>query len=362
MRKILCFIAVFLGGAVLLNAQEYSEYQAYPSEEVLAGRPQPSVSQRQGLLLPHVDLDKDLTVFKWPLVLNDSIDKKRARGMVVYNTNPEVGEGVYIWNGIQWERSKTVRSTTSVSISESDRRPFATEVSISGPDRISSGTEVTFSAAIQPAGLSAYSVSWKIISQSGVSEVSLEAVNSNSVRLTAWIAGVLSGEVVIRATVSDGSREAFAEKTIVVMGFQSHDFGPLGVWMTENLRSSSMYCYNTIFFESEEAKKACPAGWSLPTETQWDGLLRYLIDPGGQGAESNLFFGSDPEIFGECIVSSSSPNGTLRNPNAGYWWASQASQYVRIDTKARQYDIFDYYYLPPLSEALRYYAVRCIKD
>jgi uncharacterized protein (TIGR02145 family) len=53
-------------------------------------------SSSQGLLLPTVSLG-DVSVFQL------ATDTFRATGMTVYNTNPVIGEGLYVWNGKKWK-------------------------------------------------------------------------------------------------------------------------------------------------------------------------------------------------------------------------------------------------------------------
>jgi uncharacterized protein (TIGR02145 family) len=58
-------------------------------------------STTQGLKLPVVALSDTLTNFVLPEV--GASTKDNAVGMLVYNTNPTYGEGVYSWNGSTWK-------------------------------------------------------------------------------------------------------------------------------------------------------------------------------------------------------------------------------------------------------------------
>jgi hypothetical protein len=57
-------------------------------------------SNTQGCLLPTVSLN-DVSVFQL------ATDTARATGMTVYNTNPAIGEGIFVWDGRKWKQVVT---------------------------------------------------------------------------------------------------------------------------------------------------------------------------------------------------------------------------------------------------------------
>jgi hypothetical protein len=68
-------------------------------------------STTQGVVLPNIALDTDLTQF----VLPDT-DKASSQGMMIYNTNTAVtgGKGVYVWMGTAWKKITVQPSSVSV--------------------------------------------------------------------------------------------------------------------------------------------------------------------------------------------------------------------------------------------------------
>ena len=361
MKKILYLIVAFLAGISPVDAQVAIGSQENPHAGAVLDLSQPDVYQRLGLLLPNVRLDKDLTIFKLPLATGGSDEKMKAKGMLVYNTNPTVGEGFYVWDGSKW-KGLTI--------------PTVTSMSISGLNTMAEG-KMNLSAVIQPSGASGGSVSWEIVSLSPeIKTASFDAEYSNPTWFYASLSlGKVSGTVVIRATVRDGSQEFSAEKTISVTGFEYNDFGDKGVWMTENLKGDCAYCnYLGIYFTPDEAKNACPPGWSLPTEAQWTNLLTYLISQ-GSSVDKNLFLGSiygdiRTKMDGKCAVTGENPKGTVIEPRSGFWWTKDISRYAVVTLcpkdiwpSCETFAISDY---PdpgtPPNTVYPYFAIRCIKD
>lgn len=69
-------------------------------------------STTQGLVLPNISLNADLTQFLLP-----DTDVATAEGMMVYNTNPNAGfgKGVYVWMGTTWKQVNPRINVTGIS-------------------------------------------------------------------------------------------------------------------------------------------------------------------------------------------------------------------------------------------------------
>lgn len=150
-------------------------------------------------------------------------------------------------------------------------------------------------------------------------------------------------------------------------------------WMAENLNYSLDSCKSCVvvaglpksgglFYSWEEAVKACPSGWRLPTRSEWQGLIDYF------GSDSAAAFhlksesssweekGSDSVGFSALPAGyyNVSNGGNVRENMSASWWAysmkSDKEVYVakiggstsgmRIDSEKGGYD---------------YHSVRCVK-
>lgn len=106
MKKYLFFLLIFLiSGAAKLQAQVAIGGLTSPHPAAVLDLDKSTL--KLGLKLPKVVLDADSTVFK--LIANPSSQLiTEATGMIVYNTNINIlkGEGIYFWDGIQWNPLK----------------------------------------------------------------------------------------------------------------------------------------------------------------------------------------------------------------------------------------------------------------
>ena len=152
-------------------------------------------------------------------------------------------------------------------------------------------------------------------------------------------------------------------------------------WMAENLAfktdngcfaydndTSNILKYGCLYY-LETAKNICPAGWHLPTDTEWDLLDSYL---GFTGATANKlkslkgWLGENEQSTNESGFTALpggflSFNGKFNNEgNSGYWWCfpehnSDKSTYRFIDNR--------YNSLQGTSSVKKYaFSVRCVKD
>lgn len=149
------------------------------------------------------------------------------------------------------------------------------------------------------------------------------------------------------------------------------------MWMGDNLNynSADSWCYgdNTEncdeygrLYSIQAAMEACPAGWRLPTNAEWDNLIVALGDNPGVKMKKKNSWTSASATNDVCF--SAEPGG-YRNINTGtygtesffgYWWtASRNSENLNI-SKHISYDNYNVQTLAYDSDMA--FSVRCIRD
>jgi uncharacterized protein (TIGR02145 family) len=150
-------------------------------------------------------------------------------------------------------------------------------------------------------------------------------------------------------------------------------------WMAENLKSSKCYenkpenCqkYGGLY-DWETAKKACPKGWHLPSQEEWDKLTRY-VNPQNETAgkllkaksgwndyEGKSGNGTDNYGFAALPGGGNSVGSFENIGNFGYWWSATennaSNAYVRIIRYYRDGAYWDE------NNKSYLFSVRCIQD
>jgi len=156
------------------------------------------------------------------------------------------------------------------------------------------------------------------------------------------------------------------------------------IWMAENLNynASGSKCYGNIFincqlygrlYNWETAKKACPSGWHLPSESEYEVLdkavggkevaVEKLKAKSGWYGDSS---GTNEFGFSALPGGDGHPVGSFRSAGSmGFWWGASedgSSAYYR-----KMYRIY-FYELGIVIESFKYldksylFSVRCLKD
>ncbi|GHT40343.1 hypothetical protein FACS189437_05800 [Bacteroidia bacterium] len=241
-------------------------------------------SDNLGLKLPNVALDDDLTVFGLP----DTDPAADAKGMYVYNTNPKVGEGVYVWDGGQW---------LLVKASVGENPVTGITISYTGSRLLELGTTFQLSAILTPENPSNPHIVWSIDKNPNIA-----TVDENGL-----VTAIGVGGATIKASASNGvsgvvnlfvqSDSYFTKEKIGENDYQVAAFGSR-VWMVENLKEiPSAGAYKTsyngdgtvdvnvnggapmpagergYYYTSAAAAVVCQSPWRLPTVADAEQLL-----------------------------------------------------------------------------------------
>ena len=144
--------------------------------------------------------------------------------------------------------------------------------------------------------------------------------------------------------------------------------------------NDNAYCYYDNNSNSEygalytyaSALNACPTGWHLPSDAEWQELVDYIASQGYSGQEGKALKstsgwyndGNGADIYGfnglpgGCRTSS---NGSFYSSGYyGYWWSSTENDSSRAYYRFLYYDTSDVHRLT--SYKSRGFSVRCLKD
>jgi uncharacterized protein (TIGR02145 family) len=233
-----------------------------------------------------------------------------APGTVVYNTNPTTGgtTGLYVWNGSQWiylNSPATASPITTVQVgidvgnASSDSYSLDATTSF-GIDTIYRGIEVPLQLTLTPDNAVATDFGW---SAAGA-----------GVKITpdGKVTGNYNGGITVRATSPNG---VFGEKRLVVKNSGLPVKYPIGsneyytfdyngkIWMIENLKEvvenvDYRTTYNSIadgeisdgtsiepaagergyyYLTTNPMIDPCPAEWHLPSVSEAESLVSYLL-------------------------------------------------------------------------------------
>jgi uncharacterized protein (TIGR02145 family) len=113
-----CLLMLFILSAASMNAQVRigSLDDPRPGTVLDLKQPKGSTGYVGGLLLPSVDVIK-LTEIPPAFSDNGTIDPLELEGLVVYNTDPTTGPGIFIWTGAYWENVSNPATVSAVNLS-----------------------------------------------------------------------------------------------------------------------------------------------------------------------------------------------------------------------------------------------------
>jgi hypothetical protein len=310
-------------------------------------------STTQGLKLPNVALDDDLTVFGLP----DTDPAADAKGMYVYNTNPNIGEGVYVWDGDKWLQIKESENLgegiviTRVRIKSTDDKVF-----------VFSGLNLQLSVVIESEPElepeSDVHVTWAILPGTGYA-----SINENGL-----LVGRVPGSVYVTASV--GGKTATQRfnvitnevtPTLELIGSNEYltlDFGG-DVWMVENSREGTAQATSYAddgerihsYYNKAHANfyHSCPGGnWHVPTLAEANHLLQTLA----QSTDNSIqyWIGYDNML------------GWWNSSNGWEYWGDFSRYWIQEPNTALQLDRDGYVRTLQTVSQANYHPVRCVKN
>jgi uncharacterized protein (TIGR02145 family) len=156
------------------------------------------------------------------------------------------------------------------------------------------------------------------------------------------------------------------------------------VWMVENLAfkpatgkywafgdtESNVATYGYLY-DWKTANKLCPAGWHLPSYTEWDSLVNYLGGSsiaGGKLKEADTTHWDRPNLGATNESGFTGLPGCMRDNNGQYsftgyigsWWSTNQSDFDEATTIALYFNWCSIFYISENFESG--HSVRCIKD
>jgi uncharacterized protein (TIGR02145 family) len=352
MKKMFFLMLTFLiMGAASMNAQVTIGSDNLPH----SGAVLDLQSDNLGLKLPNVELSTDLTDFKLPVTSEST--KEDAKGMYVYNTNATLGEGVYVWDGLQWilvKASPGEKSVTKIIISSENDKASV----------LPNGT-LQLSAIISPSDASFPEITWGIDLGSGYATINqnglLTAYQSGIVRVTATAKNGVNAILTVYVTTGtqpstkmwNGTRE-----------YLTADFNG-DIWMVENSMEGTpeATCYDgdpdrvmgyyytktTAGLPPSDPNAPCQSGWHLASRSEAQRLYTYLQTDGTLNGALDYWIGGE-NYAGQYAGTW----GTWKTH--GIWWITGNSGYPDVIASYQ-----DHLQLNDVSNS-RWLTVRCVKD
>ena len=152
------------------------------------------------------------------------------------------------------------------------------------------------------------------------------------------------------------------------------------IWMTENLnfKTEGSWCYDnkeencSLFgrlYSQDAAMMACPTGWHLPADQEWQELEKYLGMPEGGLTKSNAWRGTNQGALlqSDSTIGFNILPGGYRNPPSNYnikdlqaffWTATEEGGLVYM----RQFYIKNTQVFRRPRPKSWAFSVRCVKD
>jgi len=161
------------------------------------------------------------------------------------------------------------------------------------------------------------------------------------------------------------------------------------IWMAENLnylgerkgcfyeKEANCNIYGRLY-DLDDAKKACPKGWHLPSNEEWQTLIDFVggdkvagknlkaksgWENNGNGTD-NFGFSALPGGFGDWGDRYNNDIGPINVGNSGYWWSSNECKCDEYNCCAatRQLDYDNEHVYSTNQNTGSLLSVRCVKD
>ena len=146
------------------------------------------------------------------------------------------------------------------------------------------------------------------------------------------------------------------------------------VWMAKNLNNnvSGSKCYEDKsancdkygrLYSWDMAKTACPSGWHLPSDAEWDVLVNYVGGSSTAGTKLKAKSGWDNNGNGTDDFSFSALPGGKFNGSFGGWWTAKEEDLIFTSAAIYRYMGSSGAYVSSAGIDKRaLYSVRCIQD
>lgn len=250
------------------------------------------------------------------------------------------------------------------------------------------------------------------VTEGSVSNATLTTDASGNASVT-WTLGATLGTQTLNASVTGltGSPVEFSATGVALMDYDGNTYKIVEIgtqmWMAENLKvthypngdvipnvadntawanlggndTDKAYCYYSNSVDSlakygalytyAAARSACPAGWHLPTDTEWTELENYITNDGHSGTEGTALKsttgwnsnGNGTDDYGFFAL----PSGSRYTDGAfntvgdySYWWSATESS----STNAYYRYLYSNYLVVSSYNSFKSYgfSVRCVRD
>ncbi|GHT49973.1 hypothetical protein FACS189440_16610 [Bacteroidia bacterium] len=187
---------------------------------------------------------------------------------------------------------------------------------------LNAGSTLQLYADVQTTAATNRTVTWSIIEG--------DAANVNSSGL---VSGTKAGTVKVQALANDGSgKKGDITLTVILTTgagsetIGSHTYttycygGSIGCWMTQNSQEGTANYTNGAnkYYSWDQRNNACPSGWSVPSQSQWENLQSYL---------NNTATSTEKAMWnsGSALAGRYGGSTLLNSGSLGRWWSSSAS-------------------------------------
>jgi len=142
------------------------------------------------------------------------------------------------------------------------------------------------------------------------------------------------------------------------------------IWMAENLNyeAEGSRCYGDVpangekygrLYHSYAAKEACPPGWHLPSEEEWETLVGFVggKEIAGKKLKATISNGTDEFGFSALLGGHFYDEGDyfIYLNGSGNWWSANTSYFWFMERGSNE--VVNHY-----SGGTSMFSIRCVKD